>query len=162
MKLFFSLRKWATVVQLSPLFLLTFLLVACSPSAEALPTAIDLNAISTNDAATRLAQTEVAINSTATREAQATLNAPATLPPTWTAAPLSTEPSAQDTPVPPSLASATGTIYFIFNGDSIAMLNADGSHEELILAGNAPADLILSPDEQWLACTADLLEHSQF
>jgi Tol biopolymer transport system component len=33
------------------------------------------------------------------------------------------------------------------------MLNADGSHEELILAGSAPADLVLSPDGQTLAFT---------
>ncbi|MEP6989206.1 MAG: hypothetical protein ABI970_26635, partial [Chloroflexota bacterium] len=61
--------------------------------------------------------------------------------------------SAQPNPVSPTTVAATGTIYYIFNGDSIAMLNADGSHEELILAGSAPADLVLSPDGQWLAFT---------
>jgi hypothetical protein len=158
MKQFFFLQKWASAFRLSTRYsalstalLLVLLLAACGPSAEALPTAIDINAISTNDAATRLAQAEVAVNATAARDAQATLNAPATLPPTWTAAPLATEPLTQASLAPSTSASATGTIYYIFNGDSIAMLNADGSHEELILAGNAPADLLLSPDEQWLA-----------
>lgn len=135
------------------LLVAAFLLAACGPSAEVLPTAIDLNAISTNDAATQQAQSAVAANATATRVALSTLNAPPTLPPTWTPAPLPTEPSAQSSPVPPTVAAATGTLYYIFNGDSIAMLNADGSHEELILAGNAPADLVLSPDDQWLAFT---------
>jgi Tol biopolymer transport system component len=129
------------------------LLAACAPSAEVLPTGIDLNAISTNDSATQLAQTAVATNATATRDAQATLNAPPTLPPTWTSAPPPSESPAQSSLVPQSIAAATGTIYYIFNGDSIAMLNADGSHEELILVGNAPADLVLSPDEQTLAFT---------
>ncbi len=139
-------------LKLSTLFLL-FLLAACNQSAEVLPTAIDLNAISTNDAATRLALTEVAANATATRDAEATRNAPPTLPPTWTPAAPPTEPPAQATPVPLTVAAATGTLYYIFNADSIALLFADGSHEELILTGGAPADLVLSPDEQWLAFT---------
>ncbi len=143
---------------LRTILLLALLLAACSPAAEVLPTAIDLNAISTNDAATQLAQTAVAINATATREAQATLNAPATLPPTWTPASQATEPPAQASPVPPTVSAATGTIYYLFNGDSIAMFSADGSHEELILTGGAPADLVLSPDEQWLAFTRQLSE----
>src|SRR5262249_34373749 len=121
--------------------------------AEVVPTLIDINAISTNDSATQLAQTASAVNATATRDAQATLNAPATLPPTWTSAPLPTEPPVQSSPVPSTSAAAAGMIYYIFNGDSIVMLNADGSHEELILVGNAPADLVLSPDEQTLAFT---------
>jgi Tol biopolymer transport system component len=129
------------------------LLSACNQSAEVLPTAIDLNAISTNDAATRLAQTAVAANATATRDAEATRNAPPTLPPTWTPAAPPTEPPAQATPVPLTVAGVSGTLYYIFNGDSIALLFADGSHEELILTGGAPADLVLSPDEQWLAFT---------
>ncbi len=136
-----------------------FLLVACSPAAsEALPTAIDLNVISTNDASTRSAQTAVAANATATRDAQATLNAPATLPPTWTPAPQATNPPAQASPIPPTVVAGTGTLYYIFNGDSIAMLTLADLHEELILTGGAPADLTLSPDQQWLAFTRQVSE----
>ncbi len=160
MNLFYALRKWASVsrfclryIGLSPAFLLVVFLVACSPAAEVLPTAIDLAAISTNNAATPLALTAVAANATATRNAQSTLNAPPTLPPTWTPAGAPTESPLQASPLPPTTVAATGTLYYIFNGDSIAMLNADGSHEELILAGNAPADLVLSPDDQALAFT---------
>ena len=50
---------------------------------------------------------------------------------------------------------AQGTIYFIFNGDSIAALAGDGSSEQLILVGGAPADLSLSPDGSLLAYVAD-------
>ncbi|MBI1281773.1 MAG: hypothetical protein GC179_26855 [Anaerolineaceae bacterium] len=138
---------------------LLLLLAACSPAAsEALPTAIDLNAISTNDASTRLAQTVVAADTTATRVALATQNAPATLPPTWTPAPAATNPPAQASPIPATVVAGTGTLYYIFNGDSIAMLTAADSHEELILAGGAPADLVLSPDSQWLAYTRQISE----
>jgi Tol biopolymer transport system component len=47
-----------------------------------------------------------------------------------------------------------GSIYYIFNGDSIAALAADGSHEQLIYVGGAPAELALSPDGTLLAFTA--------
>jgi len=141
---------------LSTLFLL---LAACSPAAsEVLPTAIDLNAISTNDASTRLAQTAVAVDATSTRAAFSTLNAPATLPPTWTPAPQATNPPSQATPIPPTAVAGTGTLYYVFNGDSIAMLTAADKHEELIVTGGAPADLVLSPDNQWLAFTRQTSE----
>src|SRR5437868_5425315 len=95
------------------------LLAACAPAADqTLPTAVDINMISTNDAATRDAQATGVANATATRNAQATLNAPATLPPTWTAAPPPTEPPSQSNTVSSGgNTAATGTIYYIFNGD---------------------------------------------
>ncbi len=155
-RLFHYLKLSAQYVALSTIFLF---LAACSPAAsEALPTAIDLNAISTNDASTRLAQTAVAVDATATRVALATQNAPATLPPTWTPAPQATNPSAQASPIPPTVVAGTGTLYYIFNGDSIAMLSLADSHEELIITGGAPADLTLSPDGQWLAYTRQVSE----
>src|SRR4051812_16308119 len=102
MKRVLSMRKWTSVFRFSPRYsalgtvFLLLLLAACGPaSSEALPTAVDLNAFSTNDAATQQAQAVVSANATATRIADATLNAPSTLPPTWTAAPQPTEPSAQ-------------------------------------------------------------------
>jgi Tol biopolymer transport system component len=45
-------------------------------------------------------------------------------------------------------------LFFIFNGDSIARLSPDGSAEELIHVGGAPADLAAAPDGGLLAYTA--------
>jgi hypothetical protein len=126
------------------------LLAACQPelTQQALPTSLDLNAISTSTAAAQTAQAATLIAQT-----------PPTLPPTWTASPpaspLPTEtPTQLATATPPGL-NVGGTIYFIFNGDSIAMLPGDGSNEQLIVVGGAPADLTLSPDGTLLAYVAD-------
>lgn len=153
---------------LSAVFLLLLLLAACTPSNDVLPTAVDLNTIATNDAATRAAaaeiaavtvvsQTEVAALTTATSIALSTLNAPTGLPPTWTPSPIPPVPTQSFLPTQEfvTVPSATGTIYYGFNGDSIAMLAADGSTDELILVGGKPADIVISPDEKWLAYTAD-------
>ncbi|MEZ4670334.1 MAG: hypothetical protein R3E39_20700 [Anaerolineae bacterium] len=135
---------------------LLLLAAACDGQSEALPTQMSLDAISTNSAATTAAEAVVAANAAATSVALVALNQPTALPPTWTASAPPTEPPTQvvvpsTTPVP----SDSGTIYYIFNGDSIALLTADGLHEELILVGGAPADLTLSPDGQFLAYVAD-------
>ncbi len=159
MKMLFSPRKWLTVLKLS--MVLVFLLAACGPSTDALPTAIDLNAISTSDVVTREAQTAVAVAATATRDAVATGNAPATLPPTWTPESVVTDVPQQVVATQPSpdKPTTTGTIFYEFNGDSIAMLAADGSTDELLLVGGKPADLMLSPDDQWLAYTREISEN---
>lgn len=134
------------------------ILAACAPTEPAvIPTLLDLNAIATNDAAaaqrraTSDAATAQSVSATLTVDA-ATRRPP--LPATWTPVPTAT---AQPTPTPrPSATPVTapGTLYFIFNGDSIAALSADGAAEKLILVGGAPDDLALSPDGQLLAYTA--------
>jgi dipeptidyl aminopeptidase/acylaminoacyl peptidase len=128
------------------LVVLAFLLVAaCQPQPsqpQVLPTQLDLNAISTADAATAAALAPVT---------------PPTLPPTWTPSPppqlTPTETIAVPTSTPPG-SNAIGTIFFIFNGDSIAALSGNGSSETLIVVGGAPADLTLSPDGTLLAYVA--------
>jgi dipeptidyl aminopeptidase/acylaminoacyl peptidase len=124
------------------------MLVACQPQPSqtvVLPTQIDLNAISTSTAAAVTAQAE----------AQLAL----TLPPTWTPSPpppaAPTETPLVITPTAQSGVNAQGTIYFVFNNDSIAALSGDGSSEQLILVSGAPADLTLSPDGTLLAYVAD-------
>ena len=171
MKMPIFLRRVASLHRTQHLVLcsaLLLLLAACGPSSDVLPTAIDLNTIATNDAATRAAgeanaaatsasQTEVAALTTATSIALSTLNAPTGLPPTWTPSPIPPVPTQSVLPTQPLITAppVEGTIYYGFNGDSIAMLAADGSSDELILVGGKPADILLSPDEQWLAYTAD-------
>ena len=133
--------KWLMRVWFLVLVAIT---AACqSQQPEALPTQIDLNVISTDDAATAAAEATIA----------ATSRAPA-LPPTWTPSPSFTPLPSQPPDSTPTPVVGQGTIYYIFNGDSIAALKADGSSEALILVGGAPADLTLSPDGQFLAYTA--------
>lgn len=132
------------------------LLAACDGQAEALPTQMSLDAIATDNAATAVVEAAIVAAATATSDALVALSQPTDLPPTWTVAAPSTQPPTQvivssATPVP----SDSGTIFFIFNGDSIAALAADGTAEELILVGGTPSELTLSPDGQFLAYTAD-------
>ncbi len=116
-----------------------------------IPTLIDLDAISTENAVTAAAATAAAVpTSTPTRSAP-------TLPPTFTP---TIEPSV--TPTDPALAptltphgfSEAGTIYFIFNSDSIASLAADGTREDLLFVGGPYSDLTLSPDGELLTYVA--------
>jgi len=129
---------------------IVWMLAACQqqPTEQVLPTRMDLNAIASSTAA--VATSEAVTTAAVT---------PPTLPPTWTplppASPLPTQtPLAILTSTPPGF-SAAGTIFFIFNGDSIAALKGDGSSEGLIAVGGAPADLTLSPDGSLLAYAAD-------
>jgi hypothetical protein len=146
-------RQIAVAVGATLLFL-----AACSPSEPAVvPTLLDLNAIATNDAAAT--QTRATRDAASAQIAAATLTVDAAtnrppLPATWTPAPSVTAPPTE-TPRPSATpVTALGTLYFIFNGDSIAALRADGTSEKLILVGGAPDDLTLSPDGQLLAYTA--------
>ncbi len=81
------------------------------------------------------------------------------LPPTYTPAPTHTmmpTESALGTPAPEGIR-AEGTIYYIFDGDAIVELVADGSFEDLLPnphIGQQISDLSLSPDGQWLAYIA--------
>lgn len=122
-------------------------LTACQPAGapptvEIVPTLIDLNAISTAEAVTAAALA-------------ATAALRPTLPPTWTPSPDAPAPVAvSPAPASPTPAGDLGALYFIFNGDSIVQLQADGSFEQLILVGGAPSDLAPSPDGSLLAYVA--------
>ncbi len=135
------------------LLLVFGLLAACQPKSDVLPTVMDLNAISTNNAATAAVIGSTATADAVTQTAVAIAHRPTALPPTWTPAPQPTQPPVATVgPLPTATPiGAKGTIYYIFNGDSIAALKADGSSEQLILVGGAPAELTLSPDGKFLA-----------
>jgi Tol biopolymer transport system component len=125
---------------------------------QSLPTLMDLNSLATQTAAAVTAVAESQLAATATRIALSTLDAPPTLPPTWTPSPPSTQnlspaSAVPTTSVPPSTQN-TGTLYYIYNSDSIAAQAADGSFTELVLAAGAPSDLALSPDGNVLAYAA--------
>lgn len=146
------MRRWILLCWI----LLLGALAACQPQAPELPTLVSLDAVSTDTAATAqmLGATETVVSVTQT--AVATLNRPTALPPTWTVAPPPTQPptaavSERPTDVPLAV---PGTIFYVFNGDSIAALKADMSDERLIHVGDAPAELTLSPDGKFLAFTA--------
>jgi hypothetical protein len=132
--------------------LFMIVLGACQPQQPSLvlPTQADFNAPSTERAAT------TAANGTIQAAASASFRAP-TLPPTWTPSPeASATPFLTPTPNPSQAAAANrGAIYYIYNGDSIARVPADGSGaSELILLASGIAWLTLSPDGTLLAYAA--------
>jgi hypothetical protein len=80
-----------------------------------------------------------------------------TLPPTFTPTePLTPSATVQTAAGSPTLEgfNTAGTIYYIFNGDSIAALAGDGSKEELIAVGGPYSSLTASPDSLLLAYIA--------
>jgi WD40 repeat protein len=122
-------------------------LTGCQPAAELAPTPtlFDLNAAATENAATAAALASPT---------------PRGLPPTWTPSP---EPTiiptdvAQAPTITPAGFNAVGTLYYIFNGDAIVKLIADGSFEELIPIphiGMGLSDLTMSPDGLSIAYVA--------
>lgn len=119
-----------------------WMLVACQSETVVLPTVVDLNVFAT----------ETAVVATPTRRP---------LPATWTPsppAPTATTAEVQvigATPTPEQV--NLGTLYYIFNGDAIVKLIADGSFEEIIPIphiGLGVSDLALSPDNTQLAYVA--------
>lgn len=78
-----------------------------------------------------------------------------TLPPTFTPTPLPTEiPTSPPSPTPQP---QSGTIYFIYNGDSIIRLQDDGTFQELIVTfgvGVPIRELSISPNGELLAFIA--------
>jgi hypothetical protein len=140
--------------------LLLFLTGCDTPpdAGQPLPTLMDLNSLATQTAVAVTAVAESQIAATTTRIALSTLEAPPTLPPTWTLSPVPVQntaatPQANVSPVPAQPQTA-GTLYYIYNGDSIAAQAADGSFTELVLAAGAPTDLALSPNGRVLAYAA--------
>lgn len=140
------------------------LLTACQGEASVLPTVANPTAIAEQ---TRSAQATIEAGPTLTLDALATAEAAEanatpttsrrpTLPPTFTptASPAPTLDPA--TPTPENFNPA-GTLFYIYNGDSIAAASGDGSFNDIIVTfgvGQAITDLALSPDEQLLAYVA--------
>jgi guanyl-specific ribonuclease Sa len=136
------------------LTLIVTALVGCQQQDDApLPTMVDLNA--TNEALA-VAQTETAIAPTAT-------SLRPTLPPTFTPTP---DLLPSETPIPtldpnisptPEGYQKDGTIYYNYNGDSIARILPDGSLNEIIITFGIDqpiTDLTASPNGQLLAFVA--------
>ncbi len=137
-------------------FILLLLLVsaACQPAgSDALPTLIDLNALATQTAAAITPDANVP-TITPTPTTIPTRITPATLPPAWTAAPTVAQTTALPVTPAQQQINATGTIFYIYNSDSIAMLDVASASEELILATGSPGSLRVAPDERSLAYVA--------
>ncbi len=132
-----------------------FLLAGCAGQSDVLPTAIDLAAIATNEAA--IATNAAALTETPTPTNTPFSNAP-TLPPTWTAQPISADttntPAPTSTSPPPGF---SGTLYYILDEEAIVALSPDTGEETVIIsfgAGRRISDLSLSPDGDLLAFIA--------
>jgi hypothetical protein len=126
---------------------LIVVLVGCQPSPDTLvlPTVADMNMLATDDSATAMAI------ASPTREP---------LPPTFTPSPLpsatATDPASVPTTTPEGFR-ADGTLYYIFNGNSIIELAADRSFEDLLPIphiGQEITGLRLSPNDAQLAYIA--------
>lgn len=137
--------------------ILILILVACQPEEEILPTLVDLEA--TNQAQA-IIQTEAAIAQEETALAPTATSLRPTLPPTFTPTPdieplLPTiNPAITSTP---EGYSRDGTIYYNYNGDSIARIFPDGTGNEIILTFGVDqpiTDLTASPDGELLAFVA--------
>jgi len=144
----------------SILIIIMVTLVGCQADTEALPTLVDLNA--TNEALA-IDQTAVAVNQTETALAPTATSLRPTLPPTFTDTP---DVAPTDTPIPspdpnisptPEGYNKAGTIYYTYNGDSIARVLPDGSLNEIIITFGVDkpiTDLTASPDGRLLAFVA--------
>ena len=129
------------------LWIIAVMLAACqtAPETAILPTVADLNTINTEQAATAFAF------ASPTRRP---------LPPTFTPSPMftatPTDPASMPTATPQGFRSG-GTVYYIFNGDAIVELAADGSFEDLLPIPHIGQDisgLAISPDDTLLAYVA--------
>lgn len=149
-----NLKYWTILI------IMITALVGCQTDTEPLPTMVDLEAtnqaLAVDQTAVALAQTETALAPTAT-------SAIPTLPPTFTDTP---ELTPTDTPIPtldpnisptPEGFNKDGTIYYTYNGDSIARILPDGSLNEIIVTFGIDqpiTDLTASPDGRLLAFVA--------
>jgi Tol biopolymer transport system component len=121
--------------------LLLIALAACQQEEAALPTQIDLAALAADETSTAAA---------------APTGVRPTLPPTHTHTPPPT-PTPSDVPSTPENFNGAGTIFFIYNDDSIIKLAGDGSREELIITFGVDqpiTNLTLAPDGSLLAFVA--------
>lgn len=121
--------------------MMVLFLGACQPATEeALPTLANIEAISTERAPTATA--------TSLRR-----ELPPTFTPTNTYTPSPTETSTPITPTPQGFR-AGGTLYYIYNGDSIIAVDSEGTQSDLLFTfgvGRRIAQLTPSPDGQLLA-----------
>jgi len=136
------------------LVIMICIIVGCQPEQDdTLPTLVDLNA--TNEA--------VAISATETAIAPTATSLRPTLPPTFTP---TVELLPSETPLPtldpnvsptPEGYNEAGTIYYNYNGDSIARVFPDGTGNEIIMTFGVDqpiTDLTASPDGRLLAFVA--------
>lgn len=132
---------------------------ACQPEPEAvvIPTALSLDAISTERAATAQADALTA--------AALATETPLRLPPTWTptvpptdAPTLTPRPPDPAAIIPPTaLDEPTGTIFYIYNGTTIGYVSADGTTQSVLPVpqqGERLRDLTASPDRTMMAYVA--------
>jgi hypothetical protein len=135
------------------------ILVGCQADNAPLPTLVDLNA--TNEALA-IDQTAVAVAQTETALAPTATSAIPTFPPTFTYTPdvlptdLPPTPDPNSSPTPEGF-SKDGTIYYNYNGDSIARVLPDGSLNEIVVTFGIDqpiTDLTASPDGRLLAFVA--------
>jgi len=149
-----NLKYWTIII------IMLTALVGCQADAEPLPTMVNLDAtnqvLAVDQTAAAIAQTETALAPTVTSSIP-------TLPPTFTDTP---ELTPSDTPIPtsdpnisptPDGFNKDGTIYYTYNGDSIARILPDGSLNEIIVTFGIDqpiTDLTASPDGQLLAFVA--------
>ncbi|MGB1286010.1 MAG: hypothetical protein ACPG7F_05715 [Aggregatilineales bacterium] len=125
-------------------------LVACQPESDALPTLLNPDEVSADTAAT-IAADEALITPTAIIP-----TLPSTALPTRTPLPPPTETPVIPTPTPIGY-NERGTLFYIYNGDSITRINGDGTDNEIIATfgvGIEISDLKLSPDGAFLAYIA--------
>lgn len=127
------------------------LLVACQPQEDSivLPTSFSVDALATADAA-----------ATQTAQPTATNTLARQLPPSWTPTPsptpTPTDPASVPTTTPEGF-NPSGTIFYIYNGDSIVRISGDGTNSQLIITfgvGQRISDLTISPDGRLLAFVA--------
>jgi dipeptidyl aminopeptidase/acylaminoacyl peptidase len=125
----------ARVTRLFGLLFCVFVVASCAPSVTELPTVAILPTAAITSAPPIVART---------------------LPPTWTPT-VSAVPSATPLPITPTTPPSNGTLFYIFNQDSIAAQPSNGNPavQPLVILGGAPNDLALSPDGQLIAFVAD-------
>ena len=148
------------MLKLIMLCLLLFSLAACQASGDALPTLVslsDFNVTETQQAAEIFAeQTATAPTATPTRVG------PPTLPPTFTPTPETADSAAEAesadiAPSAPEVAYGGSQIYYIYNGDSVALaISGDGFNDIVITfgVGQPIRDLRPSPDSRQFAFVA--------
>lgn len=112
---------------------------------RALPTAVSIESAQTMAAATQAAQPT--FTPSPTRRAQ--------LPPTFTPTPSET-PAPTETPLP-QVNGGSGRLYYLYNDDSIASVNADGTDNTIVVTlgvGQMISEYAISPDRTRIAFVA--------
>lgn len=134
---------------LSSIIIMIMVLVGCQQESP-LPTQIDLSG----------SQTAQFVTAQAALPTITPTSRIPTLPPTFTPTPIpsSTPTDAADVPTPtPEGFSQNGTIFYIYNDDSIASVSGDGAENEIIInfgVGSRINDLTASPDGTLLTFVA--------